>query len=76
MADASTINARCPRCGAAFHCGMHDAQPCACTAVALDAATLLRLRTRYEGCLCGRCLAAIAREVAPDGARPTGTMPG
>ncbi len=66
-------NARCPRCGAAFHCGMHDARPCACSAVTLGAATLQQLRTRYEGCLCGRCLSEVAREA--DATSP-GTMPG
>jgi hypothetical protein len=51
---------RCPRCAAAFHCGMHDAAPCACTGVPLDAPTLARLRQRHTGCLCLDCLRALA----------------
>jgi len=46
----------CPRCGAAFRCGVADAEPCACTTVRLDAATLAGLRERYDACLCLRCL--------------------
>jgi hypothetical protein len=60
---------RCERCGSRFHCGANDAEPCACTRIALDAATLARLRATYEGCLCLRCLAELS---APE--RP-GTMP-
>jgi len=51
---------RCARCGGAFHCGMNDAGPCACTGITLDAATLAELRRRYSGCLCLRCLQALA----------------
>lgn len=51
---------RCPRCGGAFHCGMHDAAPCACTTLTLATATLDDLRDRYAGCVCLRCLTAIA----------------
>ncbi len=65
-------NARCPRCGAAFHCGAHEPAPCDCTRATLDARTLVTLRTRYEGCLCRDCLAAVSAEVA---AQPAGTMP-
>ena len=50
----------CPRCGGTFHCGVNDAAPCACTTIRLDAAQLAALRERYAGCLCVRCLAAIA----------------
>jgi len=46
----------CPRCGAAFHCGVADAAPCACATVRLDAATLAALRGQYDTCLCLRCL--------------------
>jgi len=53
----------CPRCGAGFHCGVHDAAvPCPCTTVRLDAATLSTLRERFDGCLCLRCLAELARQ--------------
>ncbi|RVT50969.1 cysteine-rich CWC family protein [Rubrivivax albus] len=57
---ADTPDARCPRCGQAFHCGMQDAAPCGCTTVQLPAATLAMLRARYTGCLCLRCLQALA----------------
>ncbi len=52
---------RCPRCAGGFHCGMNDDQPCACSGVRLDAALQQRLRERYTGCLCQRCLAALAQ---------------
>jgi hypothetical protein len=57
---------RCPRCGGGFHCGRDDSGPCACSGVRLDAATLAALRSRYAGCLCLRCLQAIAK-AAPVG---------
>jgi dihydroorotase len=57
-------NARCPRCGGAFHCGVNDAQPCACTTLALTAAKLAALRKRFDGCLCMACLAALANDNA------------
>ncbi|HKX43719.1 MAG TPA: cysteine-rich CWC family protein [Burkholderiaceae bacterium] len=50
----------CPRCRGRFHCGVHDAAPCPCTTVRLDAATLAALRAQYDGCLCLRCLAELA----------------
>jgi transposase len=61
---------RCPRCGGGFHCGVDDAGPCACTAVQLDAALQQRLRERYTGCLCVRCLAALARGEAIEAPGP------
>lgn len=60
MSDAPDDH--CARCGGAFHCGMNDERPCACTGITLDAATLANLRQRYSGCLCLRCLQAIAHE--------------
>jgi hypothetical protein len=51
---------RCERCGGRFHCGANDAEPCACTRLTLDTDTLARLRETYRGCLCLRCLAALA----------------
>ena len=50
----------CPRCGSGFHCGMQGSGPCPCTGVALSAAVLASLRQRYSGCLCLRCLQALA----------------
>ena len=55
----------CPRCGAAFHCGAADAEPCACTAVQLDAATLTTLREQYDRCLCMRCLVELQANASP-----------
>ncbi|HEY6512137.1 MAG TPA: cysteine-rich CWC family protein [Burkholderiaceae bacterium] len=64
---AAPDDARCPRCGGGFHCGMHDPAPCACTTLRLNAVTLSDLRARYHGCLCLRCLQALARHShAPD----------
>lgn len=56
----------CPRCGGGFHCGVDDAAPCACTGLRLDAALQARLRERYTGCLCLRCLAALAQGASLD----------
>jgi hypothetical protein len=51
---------RCPRCGAAFHCGVNDAAPCPCSTLRLDEATLAMLRQRFRGCLCLACLREFA----------------
>jgi len=56
---------RCPRCGAAFHCGALDAEPCACTRVHLSAAVLAALRAQHAGCLCLNCLRELAGASAP-----------
>lgn len=50
----------CPRCGGTFHCGRHDASPCACSRLTLQASHLAALRGAYTGCLCLRCLQAVA----------------
>jgi Cysteine-rich CWC len=55
---------RCARCGGDFHCGANDAAPCACTSIALDAATLASLRERFAGCLCLACLREIQRDAS------------
>ena len=55
----------CPRCGAAFHCGVADASACACTTVRLDDSTLAALRTQYDGCLCLRCLLELQPAPSP-----------
>jgi len=62
---------RCPRCGGAFHCGVNDAGPCACTGVTLDAATLAALRASFNVCLCLRCL----REVHATAGKAIGISP-
>jgi Cysteine-rich CWC len=53
-------NSRCARCGAPFHCGVADAEPCACSTLQLDVATLAALRASFTGCLCLTCLSALA----------------
>jgi hypothetical protein len=58
--DIETLDDRCPRCGGGFHCGVSDAAPCACTTVTLSAELQARLKERWSGCLCVRCLAALA----------------
>lgn len=57
-------DARCPRCGRAFHCGIDDDAPCPCTTLRVSAAALRELRTRYSGCLCFACLQELARDDA------------
>ncbi|WP_201447024.1 cysteine-rich CWC family protein [Conexibacter woesei] len=49
----------CEACGARFGCGA-DAGHCWCGEVALDPATLARLRGLYDSCLCPACLQALA----------------
>ncbi len=56
----SAVSDRCPRCGGGFHCGINDAQPCACTAIALKPEMLTALRLQFEGCLCLACLRVLA----------------
>lgn len=51
---------RCPRCGGDFHCGIGGDAPCACTGIRLSAALQAQLRAHFDGCLCLRCLAALA----------------
>jgi hypothetical protein len=69
MSAAAAPADRCPRCGGGFHCGVADATPCACTGIVLEAALQQRLRERYAGCLCQRCLEALARgdDIEPPG---------
>lgn len=55
-----TDDARCPRCGGAFHCGAQDPAPCACSTLVLAPALQAALRQRYEGCLCVACLQSLA----------------
>ncbi len=62
--EAASATDRCPRCGAGFHCGIHDPAPCACTRITLDATTLAQLRAAFRGCLCTNCLLQLQREAA------------
>ena len=71
MDELSVTESRCERCGGEFHCGVNDVEPCACTGIALDAATLARLRATYKSCLCLRCLAELAAGAPPGRITPT-----
>jgi hypothetical protein len=66
--SADPGDSRCPRCGAAFHCGIEDAAACPCTTLALDAGLLQTLSARFDGCLCLRCLQALAQGAELEGA--------
>lgn len=62
-ADSPALSA-CPRCGAAFACGV--AEPgCACGQVRLTAVQRADLASRYQGCLCMTCLRTLAVADAP-----------
>ena len=62
MDEPTAHNARCPRCDAAFRCGVHDAAGCPCTTLTLGAELLARLRCEQTGCLCLGCLQALAAQ--------------
>jgi hypothetical protein len=74
-ADAAALpdNARCPRCGGDFRCGVNDGH-CACFGLQLGEALRQRIADRYSDCLCVRCLAELARaqELPPGTDRPAG----
>jgi hypothetical protein len=53
-------DATCARCGAAFHCGANDREPCWCAALHVEPLTLAQLAADLRGCLCPACLAALA----------------
>lgn len=59
-AGTAALEDRCPRCGQAFHCGVQDAAPCACSRLRLTAEQLAGLRERYSTCLCVTCLEEVA----------------
>ena len=62
-ADADSrrgCNARCPRCGRDFDCGVADDAPCACATVTLDDPVRQAIARRYSGCLCLPCLRAVS----------------
>ena len=61
-------DATCERCGGRFHCGVHDAEPCACGGLNLSRALLARLRRDYRGCLCLACLQALSQADVDAGA--------
>jgi hypothetical protein len=58
-------NARCPRCGNGFDCGVADASPCGCRQAPLTDDHRRAIAARYSGCLCLACLTAIAAGTAP-----------
>jgi Cysteine-rich CWC len=59
----STVEKKCPRCGAVFTCRQEAG--CWCGAVSLTPETLKSLRMRYADCLCEECLQTLA--IRPDG---------
>lgn len=61
----TAADARCPRCGKAFHCGANDPTPCPCGSFALSAATTQMLREQYASCVCMACLAQLQAPPAP-----------
>ncbi|MCA0243766.1 MAG: cysteine-rich CWC family protein [Proteobacteria bacterium] len=72
MSEAAAVpDVRCPRCGGRFHCGVHDAEPCACTAMSLSPALLARLRQDHRGCLCLGCLQALQQAEGAEGVEGT-----
>lgn len=70
--DAAAPASRCPRCGCAFHCGAHDAAPCACATAQLTPELRAMLCSRWTGCLCLRCLRTLSRACASPGDDPDG----
>jgi hypothetical protein len=54
---------------------MDEAGPCACTGVTLDAGLQQHLRERFIGCLCMRCLRALAGGAMLDPTGHSGTAP-
>jgi Cysteine-rich CWC len=65
---------RCPRCGGVFHCGAADPQPCACTSLKLDTATLAAMCAQYSGCLCTECLRTLASLTAAPETKKAGPV--
>lgn len=65
---SSALDARCPRCGGGFHCGVSGTTPCACGTIDLSAETAQLLRERYTACLCLPCLREVAH-MTPDALR-------
>ncbi|MDN3922499.1 cysteine-rich CWC family protein [Roseateles violae] len=62
-AAARPDNARCPRCGGAFHCGAGEVS-CPCFELRLGEALREQLARQYGGsdCLCIACLALLQRQ--------------
>ncbi|HEY0273358.1 MAG TPA: cysteine-rich CWC family protein [Chitinophaga sp.] len=52
----------CPRCGAYFECKVGNVSRCQCQAVTLTEEDRAYIRTRYNTCLCARCLEALRNE--------------
>ncbi|MFN4116959.1 MAG: cysteine-rich CWC family protein [Inhella sp.] len=58
--SASTPESRCPRCGAAFHCGAQQAR-CDCFELRLSDGLRVELAQQYPGrCLCLDCLRSLS----------------
>ena len=56
-------NATCPRCGARFECMAGTGRACPCAGVTLSDEQRAAIASRWEGCLCQRCL--LAMQAAP-----------
>ncbi|MBL7952375.1 MAG: cysteine-rich CWC family protein [Flavobacteriales bacterium] len=52
---------QCARCGGPFVCKPASIHECHCQAVQLDEVQRQHLAERYGTCLCGACLAEVAR---------------
>lgn len=64
------LDARCPRCGGGFECGV-QAGHCACFGIRLTERLRNELTDRYRGCLCMPCLRElIDREAARSAGTP------
>ncbi|PKO83448.1 MAG: hypothetical protein CVU17_08200 [Betaproteobacteria bacterium HGW-Betaproteobacteria-11] len=64
----SPASAACPRCGAAFHCGVVDSTtPCWCTALPPVAPP----EPQRAGCFCPDCLRQLPGSASPRERRPT-----
>jgi hypothetical protein len=49
-------NKVCPRCESAFECKVGDIGHCQCSGFVLTAEEMAFIETRYNDCLCSRCL--------------------
>jgi len=53
---------QCPRCRRLFECKSGSILLCQCQTVVLDAGQLDYIASRYEDCLCSRCLLEVRSE--------------
>jgi len=55
MSIGPMLDARCPRCGGGFECGV-QAGHCDCFGIRLTERLRVELAEQYSGCLCLPCL--------------------